>query len=82
MDDELFTVTVTYQVFAKDRKEAAQKAAVLTHQTIPTEFQVKDAAAISKDVVLTEDEIQQALDRDFKGELFPSLEEHQRKMLG
>lgn len=67
-----YTVIVTMtDIEAEDHREAAKKAYSLLNDITPTYFAVKNAAAISQDVELTEDETEQALKHAFEGNLFP-----------
>ena len=67
-----FQVTITYNIEATDRREAALKAFSLTNDATPDTYEVKDAAAMSKTVVLSKEDQDEALKRAFDGTLFES----------
>jgi hypothetical protein len=70
----LFTVTTTYVLEAESRTEAAIKAYALAHELTPHEFQVIDAAAMSTEVELTEEEQEEAIRLHRGGKLFTKVD--------
>lgn len=72
-DDKLFTVTTTVTLYAKDRKEAAMKAFALHDTMTPEEYQVKDAAAMSDDIALSDEDKDEARRAYAAGEYFQEV---------
>lgn len=69
-DDELFTVTTSVTIWAKDRKGAAMKAFALHDTMTPEDYQVKDASSSSKDVLLEDEDKEEARRAYAAGEYF------------
>lgn len=63
-----YGVTTTIELEADDPTEAALRADSLMHDT----FTIEDTTSNVIEVVLTEDQQQEALKRAFEGTLFPS----------
>ncbi|MBD9511594.1 hypothetical protein IB265_33090 [Ensifer sp. ENS10] len=72
-DDELFTVTTTIRLYAKDRKEAAMKAFALHDTMTPEDYEVQDAASVRKDVLLEPDDKDEARRAYRAGEFFKEV---------
>jgi hypothetical protein len=71
-DLDHFQVTVTYNVLAKDRLDAAKKAYALGAEMLPYEFTVKDAAGVGEQVYLNQDQRDEAMGHNTRGEMFES----------
>lgn len=72
-EDQLFTVTTTVTLYAKDREEAAKKAFALHDTMTPEEYQVADAANVSKGVVLKDEDKDEARRAYMAGKYFREM---------
>ncbi|OWZ90383.1 hypothetical protein B9J07_27745 [Sinorhizobium sp. LM21] len=72
-DEELFTVTTTVIVYAKDRKHAAMKAFALHDTLTPESYEVANAASMWRNVELGEEDVDEARRAYRAGEYFPEV---------
>jgi len=68
-----YRITVTIELEADDRKQAAMKAYSLLNEITPTKFTIMDTAFLSEEIELTEEETEKALNRALEGKLFLGL---------
>ena len=62
-----YRVIVTLYVEADDRRQAAILAYDNLNALTPTKFDVKDPASVSKEIELTEEEVEEVLNRPLEG---------------